>query len=371
MNRVRVISLAVALAAAVGFGAAGAEAGRPPPGGGGGGGTATTLRLVPIASGLQRPVQLVQPSSDPTRLYIVEQGGRIRVSGGRGATTFLDISTLVSCCGEQGLLSLAFSPAYATNRLFYVDYTDRAGNTVVAEYRAGVIGAPVLVRTLLTVIQPYTNHNGGQLAFGRDGYLYAGLGDGGSAGDPQNNAQNLSSFLGKILRLDTSNPSAAWEIVGYGFRNPWRFSFDRLTGDLWVGDVGQGSWEEIDFTPATSPGLENYGWRPYEGNASYSGESPNPTGTLVFPIYAYSHSAGCSVTGGFRYRGAIPSLAGRYVFGDYCSGKLTSFLPVNGVATDVKPLNLTVPQLSSFGEDARGELYAVSLAGVVYRIAGT
>ena len=170
-------------------------------------------------------------------------------------------------------------------------------------------------RTLVNVIQPYANHNGGQLAFGRDGYLYAGLGDGGSAGDPQNNAQNLTSFLGKILRLDTSNPNATWEIVGYGFRNPWRFSFDRLTGDLWVGDVGQGSWEEIDFTPATSPGLENYGWRPYEGNVPYSGESPNPTGTLVFPLYTYSHSAGCSVTGAF----AIGGRSGRSP-GGTCSG---------------------------------------------------
>lgn len=319
---IAVIFSSLAYSAAAAWPILGAGGGRPPGG--------STLRLVAVAAGFQRPVQVVQPSSDPSRLYVVEQGGRIRVPGFRGATTFLDIASLVSCCGEQGLLSAAFSPGYATNRLFYVDYTDRAGNTVVAEFRAGPLPS-TRERTLLTVTQPYANHNGGQLAFGPDGYLYAGLGDGGSAGDPGNNAQNLSSYLGKILRLDTSNPAAAWEIVGYGFRNPWRFTFDRLTGDLWVGDVGQGAWEEIDYTPAGSPGLENYGWRPYEGNAVYSGETPDATGALVFPIYAYSHAQGCSVTGGYRYRGSIPSLAGRYVFGDFCTGKLSSFLPVGAL----------------------------------------
>ena len=369
------LALALVLAAAGAWVTTAALAGGRPPVPGGGGTqppppppTAGALRLIPVATRLSRPVHVAQPAGEPGRLYIVEQGGVVKVLEQGRTRTFLNVSTLVSCCGERGLLSIAFSPSYATNRLFYIGYTDRTGSTVVAEYRTGTVGPPARQRTLLTVAQPYANHNGGQVAFGRDGFLYAGLGDGGSAGDPGNVAQNLSSQLGKLMRLNVSSPSATWEIVGYGLRNPWRFTFDRQTGDLWIGDVGQGAWEEIDFTPANSPGLENYGWRPYEGNAEYSGETPNPTGTLVFPIHVYSHSQGCSVTGGFVYRGSIASLRGRYVFGDFCRGVISSFLPVAGAATDVKSHGLTVSQLASFGEDAAGELYAVSLAGNVYRI---
>jgi glucose/arabinose dehydrogenase len=330
------------------------------------------LRLERVATA-SAPVHVAAPRSEPGRLYVVEQDGRIRVlvNGRLRATPFLDIRNLVASGGERGLLSVAFHPGYARNRRFYVNYTDVNGHTRVVEYRSN--GARALTgtrRQLLFVRQPYPNHNGGQLAFGPDGYLYVGMGDGGAGGDPENRAQNLNERLGKLLRLNVNRRGARWEIVGYGLRNPWRFSFDRANGDLYIGDVGQGSWEEIDYLPRRSPGLENFGWDVYEGNEIYERKNPNPAGRLVGPVHVYANAGeDCSVTGGFVYRGrAIASLRGRYVFGDFCSGKIWSLRVADGRATDVRREAIRLPNLSSFGEDARSELYAITLEGRVYRV---
>jgi len=331
------------------------------------------LKLVRIASGFISPTQATAPRSEHGRIYVVEQTGRIRViqKGRILKRPFLDIRKLVRPGGEEGLLSVAFHPDYAKNRLFYVDYTDLEGNTRVVEYRARRGKKPLRTRQLLEVDQPYPNHNGGQLAFGPDGLLYVGMGDGGSQGDPQNRAQNLDSRLGKLLTLDVDRPRADWQMVGYGLRNPWRFSFDRKTGDLYIGDVGQSAWEEIDVTTTPGEGLENYGWSIFEGTHRYKDGEVNPAGTLVDPIYEYSHENGCSVTGGFVYRGTkIPAAQGRYFFGDYCSGRIWSLVEANGKATDVRTHSFTVPLLSSFGENADGELLLVSQEkGVIYRLA--
>jgi glucose/arabinose dehydrogenase len=328
-----------------------------------------------VVSGLDSPTHVAAPRSEPRRLYIVEQRGviRVMVNGRLRTRPFLDIRPLVLSGGEQGLLSVAFHPNYAKNRRLYVDYTDRNGDTRVVEYRSDKAGARALPgtrRQLLAIDQPYANHNGGQLAFGPDGLLYIGMGDGGSGGDPENRAQNLSSLLGKLLKIDATRRGARPVIAAYGLRNPWRFSFDRATGDLWIGDVGQNAWEEIDYTPRSSPGVENYGWDVYEGNTLFEDKQPTAVGTLVKPVFVYGRGDGYSVTGGFVYRGsAIPSLRGQYIFGDYGSGRIWTLQLVNGRAT-VQRQAFTVPQLSSFGEDAKGELYATSLAGRVYRFVG-
>jgi glucose/arabinose dehydrogenase len=331
------------------------------------------LRLV--ASGLDGALDVTAPRSEPNRLYVVEQDGVIRVlvNGKLRPAPFLDIRSRVRSGGEQGLLSVAFHPNYARNHKIYVDYTDRSGDTRVVEYRTnGSRALPGTARQLLFVDQPYPNHNGGDLVFGPDGYLYVGMGDGGSGGDPENRAQNLSSRLGKLLRLNVNRRGTTWQIVGYGLRNPWRFSFDRATGDLWIGDVGQNQWEEVDVTPRSSPGLENYGWRVFEGRARFEpGEEVNPVGHLVAPVQVYSHELGCSITGGFVYRGrAIPSFRGRYIYGDYCSGRVWSLLLSSSQATDVQSEPFRIASLSSFGEDPRGELYATSLEGRLYKIVG-
>jgi len=325
---------------------------------------AAGYRFVQVASGLNSPVHVTAPKSEPGRLYVVEQAGRIRiVQNGRITGTLLDIRSQVSCCGEQGLLSVAFHPRYAQNKKYYVNYTDRSGDTRVVEYRG-----TRRLRQVLFVDQPYSNHNGGQLAFGPDGRLYVGMGDGGSGGDPENRAQNLGSRLGKLLAINVDRRGAGPQIVGYGLRNPWRFSFDRKTGNLYIGDVGQNSWEEVDFTPRRSPGLENYGWDVYEGRSRYDGKQPNPRGRLVFPVAVYSLGGDeCAVSGGFVYRGsAVPAAKGRYFYGDNCSGKMWSF-PA-GRARSVRTENFTLPGLSSFGEDAGGELYAVTLNGRLWRL---
>ena len=249
-----------------------------------------------VLRGLASPTNVTAPRGGPGRLYVVEQPGRVRivVNGKLRARPFLDITRLVKSGGEQGLLSVAFHPDYATNRRLYIDYTDLNGNTHVVEYRAdraGTRALPSTRRQLFSVRQPYANHNGGQLAFGPDRLLYVGMGDGGSAGDPENRAQNLSSLLGKLLKIDPLKRGARPVIAAYGLRNPWRFSFDRTTGDLWIGDVGQGDWEEIDWTPRASPGLENYGWDVYEGNAIYEDKQPTPGGALVAPVHVYGHAS--------------------------------------------------------------------------------
>jgi glucose/arabinose dehydrogenase len=313
------------------------------------------------------------PRSEPGRLYVVEQTGRIRIveNGRKRSQPFLDVRRLVSCCGEQGLLSVAFHPRYADNRLLYVNYTDVNGDTKVVEYRSeGNRVLPRTARELLFVDQPYANHNGGQLVFGPDGFLYVGMGDGGSAGDPGNVAQNLRSRLGKLLRLNVDKAGAKWQIAALGLRNPWRFSFDRANGDLYIGDVGQGEWEEIDYVRAGKSGIENYGWDVFEGRHSYESKRRNPAGRLVQPIAEYSHSNGCSVTGGFVYRGSLaPALRGQYFYGDYCSGIVWSLRVASGKATGLRRESVTVQGLSSFGEDAEGEVYLVSQAGTIYRLA--
>ena len=333
-----------------------------------------TYTFVPIVRGLDAPVYVTSAPGDASKLYVVEQPGRIRiVENGRVAGTFLDIVDKVKSGGEQGLLSMAFHPAYAKNHLFYVDYTDVNGDTRVVEYRSdGSRAIPSSARELLFVKQPYANHNGGQLEFDKLGYLYVGMGDGGSGGDPQNRAQNLSVPLGKLLRINPTHAGAKWQIVGYGLRNPWRFSFDRATGNLWIGDVGQNSYEEIDYRAKARIGrLANYGWNHFEGRAVYYPAKPlRGNGQLVMPVWVYSHNGGpCSVTGGYVYRGsAVPAARGRYFFGDYCSGQIWSFKAGNGRTSGVTELPMTVASLSSFGEDAKGELYAVSLDGVVFKL---
>jgi glucose/arabinose dehydrogenase len=354
-------TLAAAVVAAV-LGAGGASAGM----------MRTTLGLRPVLSGLESPLGLVAAPGQKNVLYVVEQVGDIKVAvnGTLRARPFLDIRSLVKSGGEQGLLGLAFHPGYRSNHKFYVDYTDTNGDTRVVEYRSNGSAAVKRLRQLLFVKQPYANHNGGQLQFGPDGWLYVGMGDGGSAGDPQNNAQNLSSRLGKLLRISVNTRKAIVQIAGYGLRNPWRFSFDKPTGDLYIADVGQNSWEEVDYTPRASPGLENYGWRVFEGTARYTaGQEPNPAGHLVMPVATYGHGEGCSVTGGYVYRGsAVPALRGRYVYGDYCSGRIWTLQVQNGTAVGVRQEAITVKGLSSFGLDASGELYAVSLEGSVYQV---
>jgi glucose/arabinose dehydrogenase len=338
----------------------------------------SALHLRLVASGLDSPVYVTGPRSQPGKLYVVEQPGVIRVlaNGKLQAQPFLDIHSLVKSGGEQGLLSVAFHPGYAQNHRFYVDYTDVDGNTNVVEYRSnGTVGLPGTARRLLFVRQPFENHNGGQLQFGPDGKLYVGMGDGGSGGDPGNRAQNLSSRLGKLLRRDVNKAGSKWQVAGYGLRNPWRFSWDRATNDLYIGDVGQNEWEEVDVrTPVQQRVLNNYGWRVWEGRSRYtSGQKVNTRGKLVFPVVTYKHTNGnCSITGGYAYRGkAIRSARGRYFYGDYCSGKIWSLRAVRGkLRGSVRPEPFKVSSLSSWGEDASGELYATSLDGKLYKLAG-
>ncbi len=350
------------------------------------------LSLELVAGGLARPLGLVAPGDGSGRLFVVLQGGRILVlaDGTVLPEPFLDLSDRVSCCGERGLLGLAFHPGFAANGLFFVNYTDTGGDTVIARFAASADpdrADPTSEFEVLTYAQPFANHNGGQLAFGPDGYLYVGSGDGGGAGDPGDNGQSLDTLLGKLLRIDVDgspyavppdNPfvgdvDARPEIWAYGLRNPWRFSFDRSTGDLFVGDVGQSSREEIDFQPAASRGGENYGWRRMEGSLCFDPPSNCDDGTLVVPILEYGHEEGCSVTGGFRYRGrAVPELVGVYLFANFCSGTLWGATEAGGVWS-AAVLAETGLAVSSFGEDEAGELYLTHLDaedGALYRLAG-
>ena len=331
----------------------------------------SSLRLVRVASGLERPVVATQAQGEPKRVYVVEQPGRIRVveSGKLRAAPFLDITSRVESGGnEQGLLGLAFSPTFAKDGFLYVNYSERgSGATIVARYRARggkVVGGSA--RTLLRVAQPYSNHNGGNLVFGPDRRLWVGLGDGGSGGDPEDRAQDMSTLLGKLLRLDVRRAQPTPEIVALGLRNPWRYSFDRRTGVLWIGDVGQNSFEEVDRLARPGTGLVNFGWDVFEAGSQFEDKDLGP-GRLVRPVGQYGRGAGCSVTGGYVYRGpSIPRLSGRYVFGDYCSGSIWT-IPAGGGAMRLESVRL--PGLSSFGEGLRGELYAVGHEGAVYRFA--
>ncbi|MGZ6329080.1 MAG: PQQ-dependent sugar dehydrogenase [Candidatus Limnocylindrales bacterium] len=349
------------------------------------------LGVVEVARGLDGPVFATGAGDGSGRLFVVEQAGLIRIIGADGklqTTPFLDIHSRVLSGGEQGLLGLAFHPDYAHNGRFFVDYTASNGDTVVAEYarRDAAHGDPSSERILYRVADPYPNHNGGMLAFGPDGLLYNGLGDGGSGGDPQNRAQSLNTLWGKLLRIDVdgarpyaiprSNPfvgrtGARPEIFDYGLRNPWRFSFDRQTGDLFIGDVGQGAWEEVDAVPAGQPGGLNFGWRIREGRDCYGADTCAATG-LTPPVYIYSHEFGCAIIGGYVYRGsAYPSLAGAYLFSDECSGRIwaASAAQAVGGAADAKVLLASGLAVSSFGQDDAGELYVCDLgSGVLYRV---
>jgi glucose/arabinose dehydrogenase len=348
-----------------------------------------TVVLQPVVQGLDSPVSITHAGDN--RLFITLQDGMVVIYDGTRVLPepFLDIRSLVLSGGERGLLSIAFHPRYAENGLFYVNYTNRQGNTVVARYSVQPQNPnranPNSALTILTIAQPFANHNGGQLQFGPDGYLYIGMGDGGSGGDPGNRAQNLLELLGKMLRIDVdsaspyaippSNPfahldNAKGEIWASGLRNPWRFSFDRATGDLWIADVGQGQWEEIDFQPATSIGGENYGWRRMEGTHCFNPASNCNPGNLVLPVIEYDHSVGCSVTGGYVYRGTRnPRLIGQYIYGDYCSGRIwAGTRNANGTVTSRVIFDATF-SISTFGEDAAGEMYVAGHSnGVIYRI---
>jgi glucose/arabinose dehydrogenase len=329
------------------------------------------LSLRPYASGLSAITAIASNKAERRRLYVVEQNGRIRVLiNGRIAGTFLDIRDRVVSGGEQGLLSVAFHPQYAKNHRFYVNYTDKSGNTRVVEFRSrNGRGIKSSARQLLFVRQPYSNHNGGELQFDSGGRLYVGMGDGGSAGDPGNRAQRLNERLGKLLRINPLGRGAKWQIVGLGLRNPWRFSFDRANGDLYIADVGQGSWEEIDYRARADIGrLANFGWKAYEGRAGYS-NTPLGPGTLVMPIAVYNHGEGCSVTGGYVYRGrSIPAATGRYFYGDYCSGNVWSLKVESGRAVDVRKEPFKVGTLTTFGEDTAGELYFGTGNGRIYKL---
>jgi glucose/arabinose dehydrogenase len=332
------------------------------------------VSIQPYASGLGPLTAIASTPAEPNRLYAVEQVGRIKyLINGRVRGTFLDIRDRITSGGEQGLLGLAFSPNYGSNHRFYVDYTDRQGNTRVVEFRSrNGRGIKSSARQLLFVRQPYANHNGGELQFDRNGLLYVGMGDGGSAGDPGNRAQNPRQRLGKLLRINPLRRGARWQMVALGLRNPWRFSFDRANGDLYIGDVGQGNWEEIDYRAAASIGrLANYGWRTFEGRARFSNTALGP-GQLVAPVFVYSHAdSNCSVTGGYVYRGrTVTAAVGRYFFGDYCSGTVWSLRIDNGQATDVRREPFRVDTLTSFGEDASGELYMATGGGRIYKLAG-
>ncbi|AQR67641.1 glucose dehydrogenase [Janthinobacterium sp. LM6] len=356
-------------------------------------GAPLALVLQEVASGLNAPIFLTAPPGD-SRLFILERPGRIRVlqNGSLQATPFLDISTLTTTSGEQGLLSLAFHPLYASNGYFFIYYTNLAGDIVIERRQVSAgnanVADPLSALTILTIAHPtFSTHYGGLLSFGPDGYLYAGTGDGGSAGDPPGNAQNTNVLLGKLLRLDVNassvaqpytippgNPFAAAggrpEIWAYGLRNPWRYAFDVPAQLLYIADVGQASWEEVDVRPVGQAG-NNYGWNVMEGAQCYNSAGCNQAG-LVLPVITYGHdtAGGCSITGGYVYRGvALPELAGQYLYSDYCSGWLRSFSYSNGTASAVTDWGIAnVGNILSFGQDGQNELYMLSGTGKVYRI---
>jgi len=352
----------------------------------------TTLAVRPIVSGLASPLFLTAPPGDP-RLFVVEQGGTVRVveNGQLVPMPFLDVSARITSGGERGLLGLAFHPDYARNGFLYVNYTDAAGDTRVERYTVSADrnrADPASATLVITVPQPFANHNGGMTAFGPDGRLYVGMGDGGSGGDPQGNAQNPATLLGKMLRLDVDagapyaippdNPlagrqGARGEIWALGLRNPWRFSFDRAAGRLYVADVGQNRLEEVSVAGVSEAGV-NYGWNVTEGSECYNAETCDRS-AFRLPALEYSRDAGCSITGGYVYRGSNPALAGvrgHYFYSDFCSGWLRSFrLADGGAVVDRREWPVgSLGNVLSFGEDARGELYILSENGTVYAITG-
>lgn len=357
-----------------------------------------------FVQGLSRPVYVGSPPADHERVMVIEQlVQRIRLvkNGVLQTTAFLTIPTASTTGNERGVLGMAFHPNYAVNGYFYVDFTDTAGNTQIMRYQRSAnpdVATPTGT-LLFSIAQPYSNHNGGCMAFGPDGYLWIGMGDGGSAGDPSGNAQNVNSQLGKLLRIDVNPPTGTWanppsnpfygataghdSVMHYGMRNPWRFSFDRWNGDLWIGDVGQNAVEEIDFLAAGTPGGKNFGWRCYEGTSAYNTAGCAAVGTMTAPFYQYAQGAnGYCIIGGYVYRGnAIEGLQGTYFFSDNSSSKIwsmrrsTTGTVANFTDRTVQldpPGTATIITVSSFGEDAAGEMYICNLnAGQVFKIVPT
>ena len=351
--------------------------------------SAVKIRLQRLVSGLSSPVFVTHAGDGSGLLYVVEQTGRIRVfdRSGKALGTFLDIAGRVQSGGERGLLGLAFHPEYESNGRFFVYYSDNAGDNVVSEFkrRSATAADSGSERALLRMDDPLSNHNGGWLSFGPDGFLYIATGDGGSAGDPQENGQSLRTLLGKILRIDVNgdapyaippaNPfverqGARKEIWAYGLRNPWRNSFDRATGDLWIGDVGQNSREEVNVQKGSSKGGGNYGWNIMEGNSCFSSSSCDRSG-LIRPVAEYPNADGCAVTGGYVYRGtAFPTLVGAYFYADYCNGRIFALDAARATRQAVSERRVldTEISISSFGEDEAGELYVVGLGGTIHRL---
>jgi glucose/arabinose dehydrogenase len=357
----------------------------------------SSMRLEEIVTGLDNPIYLTSAGDGSERLFVLEQTGTIELikDGALQSMPFLDITNRVnqeirSSYSERGLLGLAFHPNYSENGQFFVHYSDLAGDTVIARYHVSAdnpdAADPGSEEIIFTHEQPFPNHNGGQIDFGPDGYLYIGLGDGGSGGDPLNNGQTPDSLLGKILRIDVDgevpysippdnpangvNPDLAPEIWAWGLRNPYRFSFDRATGDLYIADVGQNQWEEVNFEAADSTGGENYGWNVFEATKRFS-NGPEPA-NAVMPIAEYDHSNGCSITGGYVYRGeAIPALQGVYIFGDWCSGKLWATYRDDSDAWQTMPFGESFRQITAFGQGDDGELYLVAYNGGIWKFMPT
>ena len=351
---------------------------------------APNIGVKPIVTGLANPVAITHAGDGSGRLFITLKGGKTIIYDGSKVLPepFIDLSSLVSTDGERGLLSIAFHPNYESNGFFFVNYTDTSGDTVIARYSVSSdpnVADPNSAFVILKITQPFRNHNGGQLQFGPDGYLYIGMGDGGSGGDPQNNAQNPGTLLGKMLRIDVDsgvpyaipssnpfvgNPEVLDEIWALGLRNPWRFSFDRQTGDLFIADVGQKIWEEVNWQPASSPGGENYGWRLMEGMHCFNPATDCNDGTLTLPIIEYDHSVGCSITGGYRYRGRQnPSLFGYYLYADFCTGRIWGATENGNGRWVVTELLDTDFRITTFGEDEAGEIYVADYReGTIYRI---
>ena len=348
------------------------------------------VELQAVATNLDQPVAITHAGD--ARLFVTLQPGRVVIVDAGGVRDFLDIRSIVRDGGERGLLSVAFHPQYAANGFFYVYYTDAEGDIVVARYQRSSDPDRADPNSAMLILEiphrEFGNHNGGQLQFGPDGYLYLATGDGGSFGDPFNSGQRLDTLLGKMLRIDVdggapyaipaSNPfvslaGARPEIWAWGLRNPWRFSFDRLTGDLWIADVGQNEWEEVNFQPAASSGGENYGWRRMEGTHCYNPPTACDDGTLTLPVIEYQQGEGCSVTGGYRYRGSLsPRLSGMYIFGDLCSGDISGAIPTSDGTWESRELVDTDFFISTFGEDVNGEIYVADLhSGTVARIVDT
>jgi glucose/arabinose dehydrogenase len=354
-----------------------------------------TVDLETVVDGLDAPLAVTSAGDGSGRIFVTEQGGEIRIvrDGKLVAKPFLDIAERITSGGERGLLGLAFHPAYPADPRLFVNYTDSNGDTQVSSFRVDPAtpdaADPSSEVKLLHIAQPYANHNGGAMAFGPDGFLYISTGDGGSGGDPHGNGQSLTTLLGKILRIDIDgagggeaygippgNPFAdgaggSPEIFLYGLRNPWRMSFDRATGDLWIGDVGQGAWEEVDVARAGTAG-ENYGWNTMEGNHCYHPSSGCDETGLTVPVAEYGHDDGCTVIGGDVYRGtAEPALLGGYFFGDYCSGTIWAIDPSGDELRTPTVVVETSASLSSFGQDEAGELYATDLSGgTLLRVTG-